>query len=119
MLQINIESKDEKPLMSRTELRGVVAFDGSKPSRAEVRAEIAKAMKTKDENVIVRSLLTAYGDTTADLVAYVYKNAEDAKTITLNHLVKRNIGEQKEEKKEVPVEAPADKEAAPAEGKSE
>ncbi len=117
MLQINIDSKDEKPLMSRTELKGLVAFDGSTPSRAEVRKEIAKAMKTQEENVVVESLATYYGDSKADLLAYVYKNADDAKAITHKHITKRNAVETKEEeKKEAP--APA-KEEAPAEKKEE
>jgi len=122
-MEIEIKSKEPKPLLKRTEVIGRIAFQGATPTKKETVAAIAKAMKAKQELVIVRRIETAYGDQSGRVLAYVY---DDKATLDkLEHeYVKKKHGEKKtelaaEEKKEETSEKKPAEEEKPAEKKDE
>lgn len=109
-----IISKEERPLLGRTDVQASISFEGATPSRKDVRKDVAKALGEKIEHVIVKTIKTGYGGQSAHVEAAVYKNLDDAKA--LEHKSRMAKHEIKEEPKE---EAPAQEEAAPAEEKKE
>jgi len=131
-MQTKIDQKIERPLMSHTELHGTIAFEGHTPSRQQLKEELAKAVSAKPELVIVRSIYTNFGRSSASIVAHVYKSEKDISIFVPAYMQARNApkevkGEksateekkeetaeaQKEEKKEAPEkkDAPEKKEA--------
>jgi ribosomal protein S24E len=97
----------KQPLFSRRIISAEIDFsEGKTPSRADVRNEIARAVKAEGKLVSVRKIATAYGHRKANVEAFVYATeAELAKSepkhILDRHAPKKAKGEgAAEEKKE-------------------
>ncbi len=128
-MSINIVDKNEQKLLGRTLVRATLSYEGTTPSRKQVRAELSKALKEKEENVIVQHIYTSYGGNEADIHAAVYKNLEDAKAVEHKKLMEKHVVKEEKKEEEKPSEAPAEdkkdegseekKEEAPAEEKKE
>jgi len=112
---VNIDSTEDQKLLGRKLVKGSASFDGATPKRLELRKQIAKELKAKDEQVFVRRIYTDYGKQSARIEATVYDKPEDAKALETKGLLKRHEKQPKKEapKKEAPAEKPA--EAAPKE----
>ena len=100
-MEVKLDKKTEKPLLSRTELEGVISFDASTPSRAEVRKKLADALKTDETLIAVKTIATSYGERSAKLSANIYKTKEDlekfeSKFIRSRHLSKEEKAKLKE-----------------------
>jgi len=112
-MEIKIQDKKEQKLLSRTELSAHVTFDGTTPSREDIKKELTKKTKSKEELIIVKHIYTKFGSKEADLIAYVY---QDKKVMAV---LEKNIRKTKE-KKEAPSPKPAEEKPAeekPAEEK--
>ena len=119
-LEIKISNKTEQPLLSRTQLDGILSFDSATPSRTEVTKKIAEAMKTDLAVVTVSSIDTDFGQKSAKVTAHIYKTKEDlakyvSKTVQQRHAPKKSKEATEEpETKEKPVAKAATKpQAAP------
>jgi len=122
-MALELKEQKESPLLSRKEVTAVLSFpQKATPSNADVQKQLADAVKADQKTVVVKQILTRYGEQTADVRAYVY-DSEDA-------LKKIEPKSKKEEKKpaaddteEAPAQAKAEekpaKEKAPAEEKKE
>lgn len=75
-MEVKIEKKDENKLLERIELEGMIAFQGATPSNKDVRTELAKQMKTEEDNIEIKHIYTKYGRQTAQFTANVYKDKE-------------------------------------------
>lgn len=69
--------RNEKPLLSRTEITGEIVFSGVTPSNDTLKKKLAEVLKASEELVVVRKIATYYGDEKATFLAYVYKTKED------------------------------------------
>lgn len=122
---MEIKEKKEQPLLSRTEITAFVSYEGATPSRTDLKKQLASLVKVDEKLIVIRTIDVAYGETTAKIFAYAYKNEEDMKRIETENALKK--GAPKEEKKEKapaeakPEEKPAEKptEAKPEEKKEE
>jgi small subunit ribosomal protein S24e len=104
MMQVEITSTKDNPLLKRKEVRFRVehAETGSTPPRLEVRKEVASALKIGMDLVFVKRFVTKTGTRTAFGEAHVYDSIEQVKLIEPAYVVKRNVPPEKpkEEKKE-------------------
>lgn len=108
---MNIEIKKERdtPLLSRKRVTLMAEYEAATPSRASLRAEIAKKLNSPENLVILRHIYTRFGSRKAKIIAHVYRNEEELKKLEDDSLLvkhgypstkkKSAEGEKKEEKK--------------------
>ncbi|MFP4524679.1 MAG: hypothetical protein ACLFO2_05240 [Candidatus Woesearchaeota archaeon] len=92
---VEILNKEEQPLLGRTLLTARMAFEGATPDRKKVRAELAKAAKVKEEQLIVRSMKSGFGERELDIDAAVYKKLDDAKAVEHKSLMAKHAPAEK------------------------
>jgi ribosomal protein S24E len=120
---VTIKEKNEQKMLGRTLVKAHTSFDAATPTKMNIRKQLAKELKVKEEQVIVRHIHTGFGKRSAEVAAVVYDKAETASALEHKKLVeKHSIKEEpkKEEKadsEEKAVDAP--KEEAPGEEKKE
>lgn len=90
MMQITIQEQHPQPLLGRTQITADVVFEGKTPTRALVRAALARTVKAEEELVIVRAIENAYGSPRARVTAYVYAKAQERDRIEQKHILKRS-----------------------------
>ncbi len=128
-MSIEIQSQEKKPLLLREEIKAAATFKGATPSRQDVKKEIASKLKKDEKLVVVKNIITKYGEEKAEIIAHVYENEKDLQEIEQESTIKRNTPK-KAEGEEAAAEAPAEekaeekpaeeaKEEAPAEEKKE
>lgn len=81
-MKCTIETTVDNKLLKRKEITGKLIFAAATPSNADVIKEVTSQLKTKEENVLIRSIKTAFGESTATFSAYVYESPEALKTYT-------------------------------------
>ena len=122
-MELVIKNNEKNDMLSRVEVSGVVSFDKATPNRSDVKKEVCKSLKVNEDLVVVKNILTSFGDKTASFSVFVYDNKDKLSLFEQKYMVKRNFPEKKEEKaedkpaEEKPAEAPAD--AAPVEKPAE
>lgn len=81
-MNIKITKTEEKPLLARKEIEGVVIFASAKtPSNDEMGKAIASELKADEKTVLVKHIYTGFGTNEAQFEAYVYKTIEDMKRV--------------------------------------
>lgn len=98
-MKLELTSTKNNPIMGRKELAFRIE-EPSTPNRAEVRREIAVAMRTDVDKVYVRSLSTTSGTRVTAGVAHVYNDAAKALEIEPKYIVARNNPTEEAEKAE-------------------
>lgn len=96
-MEVKIISKEENPLLKRTEIRFQIEHDqaGTTPPRLEVRKAVAAALKTNADLIFVKKLETETGTHVAMGVANAYESVEQAKRVEPEYIVKRNAPPEK------------------------
>jgi len=102
-MKLELTSTKINQLLERKELIFKIE-EQSTPSRAEVRREIAVMMRTEIDNVIIKSIDTVSGSRMITGVAHVYNDANTAKKIEAEYLIKRNIGKKENVTEEKPTQ---------------
>ena len=87
---VAISEKLEEPLLSRTVLKGVVAYDSAPPSFAELRKHLAQSLKVDEAVVVVSSCVPVFGSRKSSLAAHVYKKKQDAEMFSSKVILARN-----------------------------
>jgi small subunit ribosomal protein S24e len=104
MMQVQILSQKENPLLKRKEIHFQVRHEASStPPRLEVRRAVADALQANVDLVFVKKCETRAGMHAALGVANLYDSVEQAKLIEPEYVFKRNVPpppKQEEEKKE-------------------
>lgn len=108
-MDIQILSKDDRPLLKRTEVRARIAFTGATPSRKEVIAAVSKATNAKRELVVVNSIDTTYGDQSAVVHAFTYHDRKSLELLERSRVIEKHTFEEKKAE-----QADGEKPAAPA-----
>ncbi len=78
-MKVTFTEKKDNTLLGRTEVAGVVAFEGATPSNAQVTEALAAHFKTDAGNVVLRHVHTRYSKHEAGFDAAVYNSAEARK----------------------------------------
>ncbi len=97
---MNITATKENPLLDRTEVQGIIEFEGATPSIAHVTQELAKQLHHDPATVAVQHIYTQFGQQRAQFVALVYASASARKKVeVLPPHMKKKEGETKAQKK--------------------
>jgi len=81
-MNLKITKTEEKPLLARKEIGGIVIFASAKtPSNDEMKKAIASELKVDEKTVLVKHIYTGFGTNEAEFEAYVYKTLEDMKRV--------------------------------------
>jgi len=80
---MNVQKIQERKnaLLSRREITGVITFTGATPSNNEVRKQLATKLSADEKLVVIKQVLTEYGDATAEISAVVYDSEDVKKTL--------------------------------------
>ncbi|MBI2141325.1 hypothetical protein HYU16_02780 [Candidatus Woesearchaeota archaeon] len=87
---VAVAEKVEEPLLSRTVLKGVVAYDTAPPSFAELRKHLAQHLKADEAVVVISRCVPVFGSRKSSLEAYVYKTKQDAGMFSSKVILARN-----------------------------
>jgi len=68
------ENKNE--LLSRNEHSFSVVYEGVTPSKAQIKELVVKEFKADAERIVIKTVKTKFGSTTADCVVFIYTDAE-------------------------------------------
>ena len=71
-VEINITSKKEEPLLSRTMLKANLDFENSTPSYKDVTALLATHLKADEKLIAIRHIYNSFGAKKAEVIAYLY-----------------------------------------------
>lgn len=101
MSTITIGLKKEQPLLQRTQIEGMIEFEGATPSKISVVEQLGKNLSLAAELISLQSIYTQFGSRRARFTAYAYQNAEARKKYetVLSHLKKKEKQEKKSEAK--------------------
>ncbi|HLD80021.1 MAG TPA: hypothetical protein VJA18_05680 [Candidatus Nanoarchaeia archaeon] len=78
-MDITFTEKKENSLLGRTEVKGMLTFEGATPSNAQVSEAIAKHFKTEVANVVLRKVHTKYSKHEATVEGVVYTTLDARK----------------------------------------
>lgn len=121
-MKIEIKEKKENPLLSRTEVSGVVIFQGVTPSNEKMAQSIASQLKVDTSVVKMKNIYTGFGEQKAKFLAFVYKSKEELDRIEPKPKKQLEKEKKKAEAAKKPAEAPKEEakpEKKPAEAKPE
>jgi len=93
---MNIISEKDNKLLSRKEIVAEFITEAVTKSRAEIKTEIAKKFKAKEELIIVREIKTNFGNRNFVVTAMIYDDLKSLKLIANNHFIKRNEAKKEE-----------------------
>ncbi|MFH1391794.1 MAG: hypothetical protein ABIH20_05770 [Candidatus Diapherotrites archaeon] len=98
-MRIQIENRNENPILNREEINFTVKEVEATPSRQEIRKQVAAQANVDEKLLIVDVLGTSYGTPELKGVARIYKTEAEMKKTELKYIIARNFGKGKEEKK--------------------
>ncbi len=79
---MKILKQDKSKLIDRTELLIEYPHIGKPtPSTNEIKKEVSKETKAKDELIIIKDIITKFGEGTSTIRAYIYNNLEELKKL--------------------------------------
>jgi len=119
-MSIEITSENKNPLLGRKEVEFQLVSKIT-PTRSGLKAELAKALKAKEELIVIDIVDQKTGSNLTTGKAKVYEKEDVMAKVDLAYRSKRGVKEQKEAPAPAPAEAPADKtkEEAPVEAVEE
>ena len=109
---MKILEKNKSKLIDRTEL--LIEYHHTNkptPTNDEIKKELAKELKTKEKLIIIKNIITKFGEGTSTISAFAYDNLEELK----------KLEKYTEPKKEEPAkeEKPAEEAPKPEDKKEE
>jgi ribosomal protein S24E len=89
-MDVNIQHKEDKPLLHRTDVRVRVAYEGATPQRQAIKDSVAHALKQPAEHVVIRQVKTEFGKQAALVVASYYKDVKALESFEPRHMKVRH-----------------------------
>ena len=85
-MDVNVQTKLERPILKRTDYTVRVAYEGATPKREVLREKIAHAIKSPQEHVVVRKIVTEFGKQAVIVDASVYPDAAHLEKMEPRHM---------------------------------
>lgn len=89
-MDILIREDKNNPLLNRRELDFVVKYEGSTPSRSDVRNKLAAMLNAPLELLVIRKMTPEFGMQEANGYAKLYEEESRMKELELEYVLKRN-----------------------------
>ena len=93
-----IEQKEDK-LLHRKEVLLKVDFEKNTPSKEESNKELVNTLKVSSDLIKLDIIKQRFGERSADIVAYVYKDKESLKKVEVKNKKIKKVVKKEEEKK--------------------
>ena len=124
IMEIDIDSKRNNPLLNRTEVQFTIHHNGEgTPNREIIRGELAEKLNVKKENIIVNSINSSFGVQESTGYAKIYSSQAKAKDWDRKYILRRKkIGVEEKKKDEKVADSkkePSEKKPEPPEEKPE
>ncbi len=75
-MNIAIKKNQKNILLLRHDIQARIAFEGKTPSRPDVSKALAEHLKANSEALVVKSIVTRFGERSADVAACLYDSKE-------------------------------------------
>jgi len=89
-MDIKILKDKKNALLNRRELDFTVKYEGSTPSRSDVRNKLAAMLNAPLELLVIQRIKTEYGMQESKGYAKLYEDASRMKEVELEFVLKRN-----------------------------
>jgi len=89
-MDIKILKDKNNSLLNRRELDFIVKYEGSTPSRSDVRNKLAAMLNAPLELLVIQRIKTEYGMQESKGYAKLYADADRMKQVELEYVLKRN-----------------------------
>ncbi len=90
-MEVEVIEQQENKLLGRLEVRFTVRHEeGGTPGREAVREALQKALKVKDQPLVIDHIKTSFGMREAKGYAKVYDSLEAASRVERRHVLQRN-----------------------------
>jgi ribosomal protein S24E len=96
-MAITIQTKEPQELLGRVRVTAHLSFDKATPNKMEVRKQLSKELKEKEEQIIVKHIYTSFGQQSATVEAMVYD--DPSKALEHKKLLEKHQPKQTEEAK--------------------
>jgi small subunit ribosomal protein S24e len=90
-MDIRILKDKNNSLLNRRELDFIVKYEGSTPSRSDIRNKLAAMLNAPLELLVIQRIKTEYGLQEGKGYAKLYENADRMKEVELEYVLKRNV----------------------------
>jgi len=107
---MNILEKKSNPLLSRTEIKAEIEYTGVTPSNEEVKQQLTKNLSANAELIVVKQIISVFGEGKSSVSAYLYENKEAMARIERAKKKKPKPGETPEEEAKPASEKPKEPE---------
>lgn len=115
-MELEITEKKNNPLLKRTEVQFIAKHETEgTPNRKLIRSELADALNTKQENIIIDSITSSFGSNISKGYAKAYSSRKHAEDVERKFQLSRNKVEGIKKKKETPETAEAEEAPEPKE----
>ncbi len=91
-MNLNIIEEKENKLLSRREIVAKITFEGMTPTRKELQTALAKQLKGDEKLTIINTIRTAFGDTSAEVIATIYSDEAVMKSLERKNLIEKHSG---------------------------
>jgi len=100
-MNVNIVKKKDNKLFNRVEVTAEVVFDGTTPTRQDMRKSISAKLGTDPDLTILREVKTTFGKKLAIVIAHSYQTKDALISTEPEHIRKRHslVAEVKEANK--------------------
>ncbi len=75
-MELNISHKKENPLLNRMEIDSEVVYDAVTPNYNELLDSLSSKLNKPRELIVIKKVKTLFGEKKADVLAYLYHDAE-------------------------------------------
>ena len=89
-MDIRIIKDNKNSLLNRRELDFIVKYEGSTPSRNDVKNKLAAMLNAPLELLVIQRIKTEYGMQESKGYAKLYEDANRMKEVELEYVLKRN-----------------------------
>ncbi|MCL9816828.1 30S ribosomal protein S24e [Natronocalculus amylovorans] len=89
-MDVEIISKDENPMLHRTDVRFQIVHEEATPSRLSVRDSLAAKLDKSSDEVVVHELKTKFGMRKTVGYAKVYETSDFARDVEQEYMLERN-----------------------------
>lgn len=90
-MDLEVVSRKENVLLGRIEIEFKISHPGGpSPSRNDIRDEVANAVNSKKDRVVIDNTKTVFGKAETIGYAKIYDKPESAKNVERDHILVRN-----------------------------
>ncbi len=89
-MEINIISEKINNLLNRKELKLLINYKGSTPSRIDIRKKISAMFNSDFDVTIIDSIKSIFGEEKAECIAKIYSTRDRLEKIEPNHIKIKN-----------------------------